>query len=200
MRIHDIIGKKFNHLLVISESEKIWYDRFFLCKCDCWNMKDILLSNIIWLRQKSCWCYFKKTILLDIRKIKMKRVWFWIIQRTTNKNIKQYNDWWWRWIKCEWSSFDQFYNDMKDSWKEWLSLDRIDNNWNYCKSNCRWATREEQQWNTRKNILVDWICIKQYCKINNLNYWAINMRLHIWWTLEKALNTPVKKLKRRNYI
>jgi len=193
----DIIGLKFNHLLVLKESERKWYSRYFLCKCDCWKEKNILLCNIVNWMNTSCWCYFKKTKEVDIRLVKLKRTWYWIVQRTSNPNSTWYKYWGGRWIKCEWNSFEEFYNDMKDSWEEWLSLDRKNNDWNYCKDNCRWATRKEQQWNTRKNILVNWVCIKQYCIQNNLNYWAINMRIHLWWSIKKAINTPVKNIKKK---
>ena len=54
-----------------------------------------------------------------------------------------------------WNSFEDFYKDMGISYKDHVdkygendtTLDRIDVNWNYCKENCRWATRMEQMHN-----------------------------------------------------
>ena len=196
---NDIVWLRFNYLLVLKEVERIWYNRYFLCKCDCWNQKNILLCNITSWRNSSCWCRLKIRKSIDIKLLKIKRVWYWLRQRTDNPKCTWYKYWGGRWIKCEWNSFKEFYADMWEKYQEWLSLDRINNDWNYCKDNCRWATRSEQNSNTRKNILVDWICIKQYCKLHNLNYWAINMRLHMWWTIEKSISTPIKKFKKRNY-
>jgi len=51
---------------------------------------------------------------------------------------------------CEsWEKFESFYIDLFEFWTPGLTLDRKDNNSNYCKSNCRWVTQQEQNLNRR---------------------------------------------------
>ena len=50
-------------------------------------------------------------------------------------------------------SFENFFNDMGKR-PIGMSLDRINNNEGYCKLNCRWATRKEQNNNNRRNVKI----------------------------------------------
>ena len=43
----------------------------------------------------------------------------------------------------EWNDFENFYNDLKDTFFEGATLDRIDPNKGYYKENCRWLTRSD---------------------------------------------------------
>ena len=52
-------------------------------------------------------------------------------------------------------SFQNFWEDMGDTYEKGLSLDRIDNNQGYSKENCRWTTRRVQARNTRRNRTID---------------------------------------------
>lgn len=48
-----------------------------------------------------------------------------------------------------------YIQHCEEYWEKNTTLDRIDVNGNYCKENCRRATRKEQQYNKRNNITIE---------------------------------------------
>lgn len=88
--------------------------------------------------------------------------WQQMIQRCYNSNIPNYEDYGGRGIKvCDrWLGKDGFKNFIEDMGKRpegvgeggraLYSLDRIDNDGDYCPENCRWADKWAQARNKRK--------------------------------------------------
>lgn len=88
------------------------------------------------------------------------KVWSWIIGRCCRENDSWYKYYWARWIKCLWKSFQEFYDGVHDSyelrvkehwfWKVNVQIDRIDNDWHYCKENCRRVTAKQNNHSNHK--------------------------------------------------
>jgi hypothetical protein len=99
-----------------------------------------------------------------------------------------------RGIKCEWGSFKEFYKDMSPSFKKGLTLDRIDNDKNYSKQNCRWATPKEQQNNRRNNVRLEYAgqekTLSQWADLLDFPYYVLCARRKQGWTIEEMFEYP----------
>lgn len=127
------------------------------------------------------------------------KVWDSMMTRTTKPTNKSYRDYGGRGITVckKWRDFRGFFEDMKDSYKENLTLDRINNSKGYSKSNCRWSTPKEQARNTRRNHGLTFRgktqCISAWSEELGFKDGLILSRLKKGWSVQKTLTTPVIK-------
>lgn len=127
------------------------------------------------------------------------RIWSSMLTRCNNPKSKSYKDYGGRGIKVckKWLSFMGFWEDVKKGYSDKLTIDRINNDGNYSKENCRWVTRTKQGNNKKNNVyltfngerktVAQWIT---KIGINKQTLWA---RINRGWSIEKALITSVRK-------
>ena len=208
----DLIDREFNYLKVIKFDSFRNNRPYWLCECKCGSQKAIRADKLTTGHTKSCGCikYAQDRINLDqtthgLRKIPEYHVWSTMIQRCSNIYNKNYGK---RGIKvCErWLKFENFIADMGKRPNSKHSIERKDNNGNYCQENCVWATVNQQLNNKRTN--VKWV-IGETAK--TLTEWAREFGLSpklVWqrykrgWSIRECLsqsctNDPWKR-KRQN--
>jgi len=152
----DLSNKRFGRLKVIAFA-RIAKNRNALwkCECDCGRTIIAYSGRLIAKRLRSCGCLRKELLIKShtthgLSEKPVYITWAIMIQRCTNPKHPNYKYYGGRGIKIckEWMRFENFFADMGDRPKG-LTLDRINNNGNYEKENCRWATMTQQARNSR---------------------------------------------------
>lgn len=209
-KVRDLTGQRFSRLTVQARSpindsrgKSMWH-----CLCDCGQATTVCGSALIQGNTKSCGCLKHEASVANgkakrrhgMTKSKVWICWDSMLQRCNNPKHKSYPQYGGRGIAvCErWHVFENFYEDMGEPNE--LTLDRIDVNGNYEKSNCRWATLKEQGRNTRANRLLTFQGetkpLSYFTEKFGLRKNLIRERLQRGWTVEDAILQPDAKLKR----
>ncbi len=125
------------------------------------------------------------------------KTWKGMRKRCLNKKCQMYEYYGGRGIVIseEWNDFMTFYEDMGPRPSKEYSIDRIDNDGNYCKENCRWATKKEQMNNRKNSVSINFNneshSIPEWAKILNLDANTLYARYEYGWDAEKILTTPI---------
>lgn len=126
--------------------------------------------------------------------------------RCTNQKNRKYPAYGGRGIKCLWESFDAFREDMYESYLQHRTdhpgnrdtqIDRINNDEDYCKENCRWVTCLENTHNTRRNVVLTYEgetkILRDWARETGIKSSTLAKRIRDGWTVDKALTAKVRK-------
>lgn len=184
------------------------YERRAVFKCLCGEHFIAIIWNVTRGITKSCGCARRKHGHTIGARCKTKisseyNTWRNMIERCTNPSYKLYVNYGGRGISvCErWlDSFENFITDMGKKPTPDYSIERINNNGNYEPSNCKWESKVNQARNKRSNVFLthkgETLCMAAWaqraCISTQLFWHRINT---CKWSIEKAIDTPVRKSK-----
>jgi len=158
----DLIGQKFNRLLVIvSAGEDKWGKSKWWVLCDCGEYLTALGNALLSGNTGSCGCFQRDEVSKrstihgqsgdgNNEESSTHRSWRAMKRRCQNQQDTHYDIYGGRGIAvCErWHSFENFLADMGEK-PPGLIIERINNDGNYEPDNCKWATYKEQAQNKR---------------------------------------------------
>ena len=211
----DLTGQRYGRLVVEKLDYKDRYGQIhWRCRCDCGNYTSVVTTRLNSGKTQSCGCISRERII-SLSKARsthgksgtrIYHIWQKMKQRCYNEHIDGYKYYGGRGIIIcdEWrNNFEFFYKwSISNGYTDKKTIDRIEVNGNYEPSNCRWVTSKEQANTRRSNRIINYKgeskSMKQWADEKGIGYNALCIRIKKGWSIEKALETPVKKVRKRN--
>lgn len=215
-KYRNLTGQKFGRLTVVEYAGRdnqrmaLWK-----CKCECGNYIITRGTSLRYGNTKSCGCLQReRTIKIHTthglsggqrQTSRLYRIWRNMKQRCYNPKACKYNSYGGRGIKVceEWMKYEAFHKwSMNNGYRDDLTLDRIDNNGDYCPENCRWVTRKQQARNTAQNHFITYQdktkTLREWADEFGINYTTLSSRLLDYgWSIEKAFTIPIGQHEKR---
>ena len=200
----DVTGQSFGKLTVLyrhpenaGDGKAQW---LCLCSCPAGNRVVVRGKDLRSGNTQSCGCHrLERTKTTNTRHGMCNtveyRIWKAMKERCAYVKHISYSDYGGRGIAVcdEWKeSFDAFYRDMGPRPSKHHSIERRETDKGYSKENCYWATRTEQNNNTRRNIFYTRKGVAKtlaaWCKELDLSYNTVYARMNQHgWSFEKAI-------------
>lgn len=199
----DLTGKRFSRLVVIGEASMRGDCRYYDCRCDCGNQKEVARGNLLAAKIRSCGCLeiesrYSATRTHGRSQTAEYKAWCQAKARCENPKNPAWADYGGRGIRMcgRWQDcFAAFFADMGPRPSANHSIDRIDNDGNYEPLNCRWATRDEQANNKRNNrnleVNGESHTMAEWSRIRGIKRVTVEKRIARGWTPAEAVFTPV---------
>lgn len=205
----DITGQQFHRLLVLSLADVRNGQMYYLCQCNCGQLKTVNRGHLRLGRIRSCGCLRDELIGLVNKTFGHTRhpdaqVYQDMIARCYNPNATGYEDYGGRGIQvCErWKlSPLVFFEDMGPRPSKKHSIDRKDNDGNYEPLNCHWATKIQQARNTTRTLWVtvndETHSVAEWAEKLGMKYGTIHARIVRGIAPERAITSAkLKKISR----
>lgn len=207
----ELVGTTFGRLTVISyEGKRNSGQHTWKCNCTCGAQTVTTTLMLRTGKKRSCGCLRKETAAVHARSLSTHGAWTggkstrewatWANMRSRCSLVThpQYSEYGGRGITIDpaWEDFSTFLADMGPRPSNKHSLDRVNNDLGYSRENCRWATRIEQNNNTRFNHRVTvnglTMTIAQWARALNVTRNELKSQGKKSGSLEKAIQDLIK--------
>lgn len=176
---------------------------YYLCRCDCGYESTVLANRLRYGLSTRCRCCAPKThgCSKGGPHLAEFRIWNSMRARCGNPNHTSWKRYGGRGIRvCErWLDFPNFLADMGPRPGPAYSLDRVDNDGNYEKSNVVWATKRQQGNNRGDCHFLEFegesLTIAEWARRKGINPITLAARIYAGWSVERAIMTPVTATK-----
>ena len=206
-KMMDLTGRKFGRLTAIrregtsKDGKALW-----MCRCECGSITIVKSSLLTSGHTRSCGCLQRETACAINKsfktthhstKTRLYGKWRGMKHRCSETNTekrKYYAD---RGITVcdEWRDSFEAFRDwaLANGYRDDLTIDRIDNDGNYCPENCRWVTTAEQNMNRSCTRIITHNAqthtLGEWSKITGIAYDKLRKRISYGWSVERALTT-----------
>lgn len=193
------VGRLVARKMVHKDGKAAWE-----CQCDCGNTVIVVSSNLSGNHTRSCGCLHSEYLneLCGTHRMTGSPTYFsWtgMRKRCLDESHPKYHRYGGRGIEvCErWESFENFFADMGEKPSKRHTVDRIDNDGDYCPENCRWATDIEQANNRSDNVLLTLgdktQTMAQWSRELGMKSSVLQWRISAGWPTHKALTQAVRR-------
>jgi len=206
----DLTGQRFGYWVVLCDGASRRtpptknrpqgrYCRYWRCRCQlCGTIRDVFHRSLTNEKSRNCGC--KRYTRNGLWGSSIFNMWRGMKQRCSYPKDKEYNRYGGRGIMVctRWAdSFENFLADMGHPPSNKHTLDRIDNDGDYCSENCRWSTRREQANNRRNNHYLRHegitMTIAQWALAMDVPAGRLSDRLKRNWSIERTLTEEVHR-------
>lgn len=163
----DLTYQVFGRLFVICPTEVKSGRWYWWCHCDCGDFVEVAGDALKNGNTRSCGCLRRELMREVMQKLSYihgdkdnknspYETWHAMRQRCSNPKTYSYRTYGKRGIKVcdEWQDYVTFKTwAIMHGWHKGLTIERIDNDGNYCPDNCEWITKSENSYrrnHTRK--------------------------------------------------
>ena len=183
------VGARFGHLVVEAiHPGSHTKHKTVQCRCACGKQVVVDIFNLARGRTRSCGCKTGELLAKHhMYNTNLYHVYSAMIQRCYNHNCPAYRNYGARGISvCQaWREDARAFLDWaRAGYRQGLTLDRIDNDGNYCPENCRWVTHQVQQTNKRTSRLVEskgeTHCVSEWARLLGVHVNTLDYRLKHW--------------------
>lgn len=164
----NLVGCVYGNLRVIKEAHSVKGKTRWVCKCKCGTVSIKATSDLRRKRRIVAGCSIKcpmvgeRISLLGRTHGMSKHLGFYSYRNMLSRCYNPKNCKWERYggrgisVCDQWRhSFENFWMDMGTTWKQGLTIHRKNNDGNYSKTNCCWATYKTQALNRCNSISVE---------------------------------------------